>query len=146
MIIIVDANIFFSALISPAGKIGEIIAEPFSPAKMMSCHYAFIELFKHQPKILKYAKRPQNETLDILYKLLQYIEFYSQTLIEEKYWQEADRLTIGVDSFDMCYVALALQTEGWLWTGDKKLTEHLKSMGFNRVINTAELYDQLGIK
>jgi predicted nucleic acid-binding protein len=145
MIVIVDSNIFFSALISPAKKIAEIIADPSSRVKLISCHYAFIELFKHQPKIIKYANRPQEETLAILYQLLQHVEFYSQTLIEESHWQEADRLTIGVDSFDMCYVALALQMGGWLWTGDKKLSAHLQSMGFNRLINTVELYDHLEI-
>jgi predicted nucleic acid-binding protein len=52
-------------------------------------------------------------------------------------------LTEGVDLFDMDYVALTLQTEGLLWTGDKKLAEHLKSMGFTRVVNTSELYARL---
>jgi predicted nucleic acid-binding protein len=145
MIIIVDSNILFSALITPQSKIGEIIANPTYFSKMMTCYYTFVELFKHQPKIVKYAKRPQRESLDILHALLQHIEFYNETLIEQKHWQEANRLTIGVDRFDISYVALALQTGGWLWTGDKKLITHLRSVGFDRVINTSELYDRLEI-
>jgi len=58
-------------------------------------------------------------------------------------WREAKRLTLGVDLYDMYYVALVLQTGGILWTGDKKLTNHLRSMGFDSVMNTAELYDAL---
>jgi predicted nucleic acid-binding protein len=145
MIIIVNTNILFSALITPQSKIGEIIANPTTFSKMMTCYYTFVELFKHQPKIVKYAKRPEQESLDILRGLLQHIEFYNETLIEKSYWIEADRLTIGVDRFDINYVALALQTGGWLWTGDKKLTTHLRSAGFDRVINTSELYDRLEI-
>lgn len=49
----------------------------------------------------------------------------------------------GVDNKDISFVALALQTGGWLWTGDKKLSLHLKTMGFDRVLNTSELYGLL---
>jgi predicted nucleic acid-binding protein len=145
MTIIVDANILFSALITPDGRIGEIIAHPSSFSKMMTCHFAIVELFKHQPKIIKYAKRSQEDSLNILHALVQHIEFYSEGLIDQKHMIEAERLTVGVDRFDMNYVALALQTGGWVWTGDKKLINHLRSMGFERVLNTTELYEKLDI-
>jgi len=73
------------------------------------------------------------------------VEFYNEDTIEHNNWQEADRLTKDVDSKDISFVALALQTDGLLWTGDKKLTVHLKAMGFNNVINTSELYELLNI-
>ena len=66
-------------------------------------------------------------------------------LIERSHLVEANRLTVDVDQFDINFVALALQTNGWLWTGDKKLANHLKLMGFERVINTTELYEKLNI-
>lgn len=143
MVVVVDMNILFSAVISPDNRIGEIIAHPAPPFEKISCYYAFVELFKHQPKIIKYAKRPQNEVLDILYTVLRQIDFVNETLIEQEYWKEAERLTIGIDAFDISYVALALQTDGWLWTGDKKLTTHLKMMGFSRIISTGELFEKL---
>ncbi len=143
MIITVDVNILFSAIITPDSRIGEIITHPTLPIQRLSCYYAFVELFKHQPKIVTLAKREQSETLDILYTLLRHIEFCNEMLIEQHHWAEAERLTNGVDSFDVTYVALTLQTGGWLWTGDKKLTTHLKVMGFDRVITTAELYEKI---
>jgi predicted nucleic acid-binding protein len=77
-----------------------------------------------------------------LYAILQQVRFENEALIEPQNWIEADRLTKGVDSFDISYVALTLQTDGWLWTGDKRLTAHLKSLGFERVLNTEYLYQR----
>lgn len=145
MIIIVDANILFSALITPNGKISEIITYPTSNNRIISCHYAIVELFKHQPKIIKYSRRSQEESLNILEILLKNIEFYNEVLIERADLIEAEKLTSGVDHFDTKYVALTLQTGGLLWTGDKKLTMHLKAMGFSNVVNTSELYELLDI-
>ncbi|RRB03750.1 PIN domain-containing protein [Larkinella rosea] len=143
MIVIVDANILFSALISANGKIARLLTDPTLSIRRVSCHYAVVELFKHQPKIVKYAKKPLEEVIDDLSTLINNLKLYNETLIESQHWQEAARLTAGVDSFDISYVALTLQTDGWLWTGDKKLTAHLQGLEFNRVINTEELYQIL---
>ena len=105
----------------------------------------FIELFQHQTKIIKFSKQPESDSFSILYNLLQHIEFYNEALIEQNFWEEAEHLTKGIDQFDMNYVALALKTNGWLWTGVKKLTLHLKSLKFERVINTSQLYEKLEI-
>jgi predicted nucleic acid-binding protein len=143
MIVVVDMNILFSAVITPDNRIGEIIAHPASSIEKITCHYAFVEIFKHQPKIIKLAKRPESEVLDILHTVLRHIDFYSETIIENRHWIEAERLTLGVDAFDVHYVALALQMDAWLWTGDKKLVNHLHKMGFAKTISTAELFDRL---
>lgn len=140
MTVVVDVNILFSALISPNSTLAGLLTRPELPIKRISCHYAVVELFKHQPKIVKYAKKPVNEVILDLYDSLKEIQLYNETFIEQHHWLEAERLTVAVDSFDVNYVALALQTGAWLWTGDKKLTIHLKEMGFERVISTAELH------
>ncbi len=146
MIVIVDMNILFSAVISRNGRIAKLLTDPVLPMQRISCHYSFVELFKHQPKIVKYAKKPVDEVIDDLYTVLSSIQIYNESLIDGHHWQEAARLTEGVDSFDVNYVALALYTGGWLWTGDKPLTEHLRAMGFDRVVNTHELSQMLNIE
>lgn len=73
------------------------------------------------------------------------MNFVNESIIEEEFWTEADRLSFGVDSNDIAFVALALQTDGFLWTGDKQLSMHLKSLGFNQTITTQELYEKLNI-
>ncbi|WP_373514496.1 PIN domain-containing protein [Persicitalea sp.] len=84
-----------------------------------------------------------DNVIKTLYSILQQVRFENEALIESQSWEEADRLTKGVDSFDISYVALTLQTGGWLWTGDKKLTTHLRAMGFERVLNTEELFQMI---
>lgn len=142
MIVVVDVNILFSALISPNSTVSKLLIDPTLPLQRMSCHYAVVELFKHQAKIVKYAKKSINEVIEDLYTVINTLQFYNESLIDQRHWQEADRLTSGIDSNDIAYVALALQKGGWLWTGDKKLTTHLRTMGFDRVLNTSELYEK----
>lgn len=141
MIVVVDVNIIFSALISPNGKLAKLLTQPNSPFTRVSCHYAVVELFKHQPKIVQLSKKTIDEVIVDLYYALKEVQLYNETFIEQHNWLEAEKLTKEVDNFDINYVALALQIDAWLWTGDKKLINHLKSMGFIRVITTTELYD-----
>lgn len=144
MIIIVDTNILFSALISPNSLINKLLAYPSLDVRYITCHYALAELFKHQAKIVKHSKKPVNEVFYDFSTLINRLQLYNETLIEKKYWQEANRLTEGVDNYDISYVALALQHNSKLWTGDKKLITHLRSMGFTQVIDTSELYGLFG--
>ncbi|GGH53417.1 hypothetical protein GCM10007423_58860 [Dyadobacter endophyticus] len=143
MIIIVDVNINFSALITPNGKLAKILTHPDLPARRISCYYAVVELFKHQSKIVKCSKKSVDDVIGDLFDVLTGMHLFNETLIEAEYWKEAERLTAGVDSFDINYVALALQTGGVLWTGDKKLVEYLHKMGFRQTVSTAELYEAL---
>ncbi|GAB2770833.1 hypothetical protein GCM10027275_11920 [Rhabdobacter roseus] len=64
-------------------------------------------------------------------------------MIEVEHLKEAVRLTSGVDTDDVAFVALTLHKNGWLWTGDKKLITHLKAMGFDRIITTGDLYEKI---
>ncbi len=143
MTIVVDVNIIFSALITPDSKLAKILTHPNLQVKHVSCYYAVVELFKHQSKIVKCSKKSVDEVIDDLFAVLTRMKLYNETFIEEEHWLEAERLTAGVDSFDINYVALALHTGGTLWTGDKKLIEHLRRMGFTQTISTAELHDIL---
>jgi predicted nucleic acid-binding protein len=104
-----------------------------------------VELFKHQPKIVQQSKRTIESITDDLLGYLKLIRMQDENLIAPQYRQEADRLTRDIDSNDISFVALALQTNGILWTGDKKLTNHLKRIGFDRVIKTAELSELLDL-
>jgi len=139
MIIVIDANILFSALITPNGKLAKVISHPALDLNRISCNFLLTELDKHQTKIIRYAKRPAEEVSQNIQYLLKGITLYDEHLIQDKYWQEAEQLTTGIDEFNIAYVALTLQTGGMLWTGDKKLTNHLKSLGFDKFVNTSEL-------
>ena len=143
MIVVVDVNILFSALITPDGRLAKLLKQPNLQIKRISCYYAVIELFKHQAKIVRLSKKPVDEVIGDLYDLLTGLQLYNETLIEQEHWKKAEELTRDVDAFDINYVALALQTGGLLWTGDKKLITHLRKLGFDQIVTTAELSDQL---
>lgn len=145
MTIVIDANTLFSALITPNGKIAKILAYPSLGAKRITCHFLIVELQKHLHKIAKAAKRPEEEVIEDLYGFLKNIIVYDETVVNEKCLKEAKSLTKDIDLYDLDYVALALQTGGILWTGDKKLSEHLISIGFDSVINTSALYEMLNM-
>jgi len=142
MNIVVDTNILFSAAISPNNKIAELLFSPYPEFKRISCYFAIAELFKHQAKIVKLSKQDPDKLNELIYSILRQVEFLNEDLIAPHHWLEADRLTIGVDSKDISFVALSLQRDAWLWTGDKPLTTHLKAMGFDRVLTTNEVYQK----
>lgn len=146
MIITVDANILFSALITPLGRLAAIISNAQLPAQLVSGHYLIEELAKHHSKIVRYSKMLDQDVTELKRLYLKNVMLFDETIISGRNWIEAEALTIGVDHFDVTYVALTLQTGGVLWTGDKKLSEHLKAMGFISVVNTAELCALLNIE
>lgn len=145
MIIIVDTNILFSACLSPSNKIAEILFSPLPNIERISCYYTIAELFKHQPKIVELSKQPVDKVSIVLYNILKQVEFFNEKMIDSVHLTEAVRLTSGIDTDDIAFVALTLQKDGWLWTGDEKLVAHLRAMGFDRALNTNELYNKLEI-
>jgi len=143
MIIVVDTNILFSACLTPSGRLFQILLNANPSAQFISSHLAIDELSEHKIKLQTLSKISPADLAILIEVVLKPIEFFDYRIIDRDHWREADRLTKDVDGDDVSFVALALQTNGWLWTGDKKLSVHLKSMGFAKVIGTAELFDLL---
>lgn len=85
MIIIVDVNIIFSALITPNGKLAKILTHPDLPARRISCYYAVVELFKHQSKIVKCSKKSVDDVIGDLFDVLTGMHLFNETLIEAEY-------------------------------------------------------------
>lgn len=50
-------------------------------------------------------------------------------------------LVKDIDKKDMLFVALSIQMDLKLWTGDKKLIQGLRAKGYKNVIETKELLD-----
>tara|TARA_R110002096_G_C14392562_1_gene706660 strand:+ start:252 stop:440 length:189 start_codon:yes stop_codon:yes gene_type:complete len=61
-------------------------------------------------------------------------------LIKEEVWLQAAELTKGVDESDTPFVALAMELNVPLWTGDKKLINGLREKDFNMLITTEQLF------
>ena len=134
MKIIIDTNIIFSFLLKEESEFRKFIF--FSnDINFYTCRYSIIELFKLKDKLLKYSKLSEDKLLNSLYKLLKVIELYNEDLISEKSLKIAYELCKEIDEKDTIFVALTLELNGLLWTGDKKLINHLKSKNFNKFFN-----------
>jgi len=127
-IIVTDANIIISALISDSRRIRRILAR--RDLRFVSPKFIIVELFKHAPKIQKATRLSKDEVLDLLSSIVNRIKFYEEDLISVGSWAEAFRLCRDVDEKDTPYVALALELDATLWSNDNELKIGLKKKGF----------------
>lgn len=127
--IVVDTNIIFSALVNKNSKIATFLLNPNHALVMPK--FGFVELFKHKEKICTVSKHSQDEILEILYELMRHIEFFDENSISTNALKVAWELVKDIDPKDMLFVALTLEVEGLLWTGDVALRTGLINKGFN---------------
>ena len=131
--IIVDTNIVFSGLVNKNSAISAFLLE--SQQTLLMPKFGFVELFKHKEKICKISKHTPDEILEILYELLRHIDFYDENAISSDALQKAWLLVKDIDPKDMLFVALTIEMNGLLWTGDNKLRLGLEEKGFNSFFN-----------
>ena len=96
-------------------------------------NYLFVELFKYKDKIKQLGKLEEETLLIYLQMMLEKIHFIQIDLINDKRRQEAYQLCKDIDLKDTVFVALCLELEAQLWTGDKKLKNQLLQKGFNQI-------------
>jgi len=129
MKVVVDTNIVFSALLSVNSSHREILLE--SDYEFFAPNFIFIELFKHKEKIKKYSKLNDAEIIEYFSVIVQNIQFIRPDIVSSSNIQIAYDYCRDVDEKDLVFLALALELNANLWTGDKKLISHLKSQGFS---------------
>lgn len=129
-IVVTDANIIISALISDNRQIRRTLAR--KDLQFVSPKFIVVELFKHASKIQKATKLSKDEVLELLSTIINRIKFYEEDSISVGSWAEAFRLCRDVDEKDTPYVALALEFDAELWTNDEELKTGLSKKGFNK--------------
>ncbi len=127
--IIVDTNILFSALLGK-NKIFRDTIISNENINIYSCKYAVVELFKYKEKIQKYSNFNDDEILELLYSLLKKIHLYDANTLSDESLQRAFDLCNDIDEKDIPFVAVTIELDGLLWTGDKELKNGLESKGF----------------
>ncbi len=128
--LIVDTNILFSTLLG-GNKLFRDIFTQKDEFDLFSCKYAIIELFKYKEKIQKYSMLSEDEILELLHYLLRKVHLYDESFISKDSIEMANRLCMDIDEKDIPFVALTIELDGMLWTGDKKLKKGLIKKGFN---------------
>ena len=130
MIVVVDSNILFSSLLSANSLFVQTLLD--GEYKFIAPNFIFVEIFKYKDKILKHSKLSADELLEVLNKLLSNIQFLPNKFISPHNLNKAIELCKDVDLKDCVFVALALEMDAVLWTGDKKLKTALQQKGFNQ--------------
>jgi putative PIN family toxin of toxin-antitoxin system len=130
--VVVDANILFSAFLSGNSKYRDLLFD--ETYELYSPNFVFLEIFKHKEKILKCTKETEQEVYGFMGKVLKRIHFVREEVVTIENYTKAYDLCKGIDEDDTPFVALALEINGYLLTGDDKLRRGLKIKGFDRFL------------
>ena len=98
-----------------------------------------IEIFKHKEKIAKCSELNDDEILDTLYEIVKNIELFNEKLIANESWQKAYDLCKDIDLKDISYIALSIELDALLWTGDNRIKEALVKKGFKNLFSKTDL-------
>lgn len=128
--IVVDTNVLFSALLRERSRFSEVLLH--SEHAFYVCESVLVELFRHKERILRLSRLEDGDLARIYYILLRRVHLFKEDLISTGHWRAAHALCQGIDETDTPHVALALELDGLLWSGDKALREGLAARGFTR--------------
>lgn len=134
MRIVVDTNIIFSALLQKSSNIRDILLQK-EEHRFYSPNYFFSEIFKYKEKILKYSRLTESELHEYLIRILERIQFTRYDVISRENRQAALELCEDIDEKDTPFIALALELDAKVWTGDKKLITGLKAKDFSKIVD-----------
>lgn len=140
MLLVVDSNIIFSAILNPKSKIGQIIINGSKYFSFISVEQLKFEIKNHEEKILKISELNHSDFLKIYEFIESKIKFVHYLLINDDNYKEAEELTHDIDPDDLLFVGLSLQFRCKLWSGDKKLIKGLQKKEFDPTITTEELF------
>ncbi|MFZ3137375.1 MAG: putative toxin-antitoxin system toxin component, PIN family [Thermodesulfovibrionales bacterium] len=132
MKVVVDTNIVFSAFLSKNSKYRELLFD--DKYEFYSPNFVFLEIFKHKEKILKCTKESEEEVYGFLGKMLKRVSFVKEEVVSVENYEKANALCREIDENDTPFLALALEIDGYLLTGDEKLKKVLKIKGFDRFL------------
>lgn len=136
MNIVVDTNIIFSGILSPNGTISDLLLNSPNTFDFYAPSAIVDELKKHHKKLVKLSGISKDE-LDFLKRtVMKKIDLIDLEAIQQITWEKASELTKNVDEFDTPFVALSLELDSPLWTGDKKLIRGLEQKGIDWILNT----------
>jgi len=137
--IVVDSNIIFSALLTKNSSIRNIL---FSRDHLFfSPNFVFAEIFKYKEKIFKCSRLDEIELYEYLNRILENIQFVKAEVVSNENYTVAYDMCRDIDEKDSPFIALAIEINAFIWTGDKKLRGGLEKKGFIRFVDL-ELFEE----
>jgi len=133
MNVVVDSSVIFSALITKNSKLRNILLT--KTHHFYSPNYFFNEIFKYKEKILKCSHLNELELYEYLRKILENIQFVRKDFVSKENRLLAFDLCKDIDEKDSPFIALALEIDAYVLTGDKKLKKGLEGKGLSRFLD-----------
>ena len=134
--LVVDTNIIFSTL-QKEGITRKLFfllgVEFYAP------NFLMVEIIKYKEKIVSLSPMNESEFISVVSKVFNKINFVNETLISVENRKKAYEMCKDIDETDTPFVALALELNIPLWSGDKKLVKGLKIKKFNKVLTTEDI-------
>ena len=127
--VIVDTNILFSALLQEKSPFFELLIT--GDFKFYICELTLVELFRHKEKLIQTSKLSEDDVVKFFYFILKKINIFKEDLIQISNWYKAFEYCKEIDESDTPFVALTLELDGLLFTGDKALKQNLLKKGFD---------------
>lgn len=121
MVIVIDTTMIFSLLLGKNAKMRDAFFDPEN--HFYAPNYVMGEIFEKKEKILWYSALSEAELYDLFYRIFEKIRFVTETLISQGNRQKAYELCRDIDEDDTPIIALALQLNAVIWTGDKNLKD-----------------------
>lgn len=139
MIVIVDTNIVFSGILSPKGTISDLLLNSSDSFEYYSPSSIIEELENHHKKLIKTSGLSDSDVKFLRRMLLSKTGLIDLESIVTSTWEKAIELVKKVDEFDAPFVALSLEMDAPLWTGDKKLIKGLNAKGVDWILETKQI-------
>jgi len=133
-------NIVFSALLNANGLIGELLLNSQEEFKFYAPELMKEEILRYSKKLVKASKLSNQQFEESTFRIMTVIGLLSEDIISQTSWENAIELTHDVDEADTPFVALAIELQTFLWTGDKKLISGLVAKGFQSIVSTQQLF------
>jgi predicted nucleic acid-binding protein len=143
MKIIIDTNVFFSAVLNTNNQIARVILQPKTNIHFYSTDLLLIEIYEHWDKLIKCSKLNEIELKESISLIKSKIRFINANLIPKTFLTKAEELLADIDIDDTEFVALTNFLHGKLWSGDKSLMTGLKQKGWIKFITTGALIEMI---
>ncbi|MDP5121733.1 MAG: PIN domain-containing protein [Spirosomaceae bacterium] len=127
--LVIDTNLIFSSLLPHESRIRDVLLD--DDFTLYAPNYIISEIFHHQRKLLKYTKLNDVEFFAFFNSIIERVKFIPLDVISTQSRQKAYDLCKDIDPKDTPFVALSIELNILLWTGDKKLKTGLKAKGFD---------------
>ena len=137
--LVVDTNIVFSTL-QKEGMTRKLFfllgMEFYAP------NFLMVEIIKYKEKIVSLSTMNESEFISVVSKVFNKINFVNETLISAENRRKAYEMCKDIDEEDTPFVALALELDIPLWSGDKKLAKGLKDKKFDKILTNHDLLQE----